>query len=125
MTLSRMFQDRNFGYKWKTERFSATHKCSMNFHGDSAFSEPETAAIRVKFRKTYFFKIINYLTQDFLLKSKGRIKLFLTVHAAGKILVLQTHCDEFTGEKIIIPWGHNNETFDKTLTINRLMEAGR
>ena len=86
MTLSRMFQDRNFGYKWKTERFSATHKCSMNFHGDSAFSEPETAAIRVNF-KNIFFLIINFLTQDFLLKSKGRIKLFLTVHAAGKILV--------------------------------------
>ena len=51
--------------------------------------------------------------------------MFLTVHAAGKILVRKTHCHEFIGEKIIIPWGHNNETFDKTFTINRLMEAGR
>ena len=79
---------------WRDERFAVTHQCSANFHGDNEFSEPETVAIR-----------------DFLQKSSGRVKLFLTVHAAG--------------EKIIIPWGHNNKIFDKTFTINRLMEVGR
>lgn len=38
---------RNFGYFWTDTRRSVTDPCSGNYHGDYAFSEPESRAIRV------------------------------------------------------------------------------
>ena len=38
---------RNFGYFWSDTRRSVTDPCSGNYHGEYAFSEPETRAIRV------------------------------------------------------------------------------
>ena len=38
---------RNFGYYWSDRRRSVTDPCSGNYHGEYAFSEPETRAIRV------------------------------------------------------------------------------
>ena len=37
-----------FGYFWDDDRAIPNNPCSSNFHGDSAFSEPETRAIRVR-----------------------------------------------------------------------------
>jgi len=47
---------------------------------------------------------------NFLKKRKKKILIFNTVHAAG--------------EKIIIPWGHTDETFKYTDILTRLLEAG-
>jgi len=86
--------NRNFGYFWSDNRLSVTDPCSGNYHGDSAFSEPETRAIR-----------------DVLWKRKGDVKVFCSIHSKG--------------EKIIIPWGHNNDVFDKSRKILKVLEHGR
>jgi len=86
--------NRNFGYFWDDDRAIANNPCSTIFHGDSAFSEPETRAIR-----------------DFLLKSKGKILIFNTVHAAG--------------EKFVIPWGHTGTPYKHQAVLTEMLEEGR
>jgi len=70
--------NRNFGYYWADNRTKVNDPCSPNYHGESAFSEPETRAIR-----------------DFLLKRKKNIEVFNTVHAAGeKFVIPWGHTDD-------------------------------
>ena len=46
-----------------------------------------------------------------LWKRRGDVKVFCSIHSQG--------------EKIIIPWGHNNNVFDKTGKIVEVLEYGR
>ena len=46
-----------------------------------------------------------------LRKRKGDVKVFCSIHSKG--------------EKIIIPWGHNNAVFDKSKKILGVLEQGR
>ena len=45
---------RNFAYFWEDERKEANDPCSINYHGERAFSEPESRAIRVNLIENYF-----------------------------------------------------------------------
>jgi len=63
--------NRNFGYLWKDDRESANDVCSNGYHGNSAFSEPESRAVR-----------------DFLLRHRERILITNSVHAQGEKLVI-------------------------------------
>ena len=77
---------RNFAYFWEDERKEANDPCSINYHGERAFSEPESRAIRVNSFGNYCEFFLNSTNnQDFLMKSKGKIAIFNTVHAAGRI----------------------------------------
>jgi len=86
--------NRNFGYFWADNRTNPNNPCSNNYHGEAEFSEPESRAIR-----------------DFLLKLRGEIAIFNTVHAAG--------------EKFVIPWGHTDEPFKHEGILTELLKAGR
>eukprot|EP00091_Calanus_sinicus_P005976 TRINITY_DN16534_c0_g1_i1.p1 TRINITY_DN16534_c0_g1~~TRINITY_DN16534_c0_g1_i1.p1 ORF type:complete len:295 (+),score=63.36 TRINITY_DN16534_c0_g1_i1:122-1006(+) len=86
--------NRNFGYFWADDRADPNNPCSQNYHGEAEFSEPEARAIR-----------------DFLLKRKGKVVIFNTVHSAG--------------EKFVIPWGHTDKPFKNEDILMELLKAGR
>ncbi|XP_055532026.1 carboxypeptidase B-like [Wyeomyia smithii] len=61
--------NRNFDFHWG-EVGASSSACSETYRGDTAFSEPETQAVR-----------------DALLKLKGRCKFYLTLHSYGNYLL--------------------------------------
>ncbi|EFX86826.1 hypothetical protein DAPPUDRAFT_312746 [Daphnia pulex] len=67
--------NRNFGYQWG-DRGAYVDPCAKGFRGVKAFSEPETIA-----------------TSNFILKKANLIKLYLTLHSFGQV--------------VLIPWGHS------------------
>lgn len=58
--------NRNFGFKWGVTGASS-NPCSETYMGSSAFSEPETAAVR-----------------DYVTNIKDRVKLYMSVHSYGQ-----------------------------------------
>ncbi|KAL1501712.1 hypothetical protein ABEB36_006993 [Hypothenemus hampei] len=66
--------NRNFGYMWMFDGAS-NYSCDQTYAGPSSFSEPESRAIR-----------------DWILPNKDNIKLYLTFHSYG--------------EMILYPWGY-------------------
>ncbi|KAK7072027.1 hypothetical protein SK128_010429 [Halocaridina rubra] len=71
--------NRNFNVSWGNVNGASLSQCSYNFCGTEAFSEPESRAIR-----------------DLALAYLPNIKLFMTLHSYGQLL--------------LYPWGY---TFDK------------
>lgn len=61
--------NRNFDFHWG-EVGASSSSCSDTYRGDTAFSEPETRAVR-----------------DALLELKGRCKFYLTLHSYGNYLL--------------------------------------
>lgn len=62
--------NRNFGFQWNTGG-SSNDKCFDTYHGPTAFSEPETAAVR-----------------DFVLSLNGSIKYFNNQHSFSQLILL-------------------------------------
>lgn len=62
--------NRNYGYKWGVGD-SGKAECDETYHGASAFSEPETRAMR-----------------DWLRAHRDELKFVINYHSAGNILVL-------------------------------------
>jgi len=62
--------NRNFGFQWNTGG-SSNDKCFDTYHGPSAFSEPETAAVR-----------------DFILSLNGTVKYFNDQHSFSQLILL-------------------------------------
>jgi len=73
--------NRNFGYKWGGKGSSKKH-CSEVYRGPRAFSEPESRALR-----------------DFILARRKDIKMYLTLHSYGQM--------------ILYPWGYDSNVFAK------------
>jgi len=69
--------NRNFDFHW-AEIGSSNNECADDYHGRHAFSEIETAAIR-----------------DYVLQNKNSIKLYLSFHSFGQL--------------ILYPWGYKEE----------------
>ncbi|XP_059483527.1 carboxypeptidase B-like [Neocloeon triangulifer] len=61
--------NRNFGYKWGTSG-SSFFRCSNIYRGSSAFSEPETKALR-----------------DFILESQVNFQAYLSFHSYGQLIL--------------------------------------
>lgn len=61
--------NRNYDFHW-AEIGSSNSECSDIYHGQHAFSESETATVR-----------------DHILEYKHRIKLYLTIHSYGQLIV--------------------------------------
>lgn len=61
--------NRNFGFHWR-ETGASSYECDETYAGPSAFSEPETAALR-----------------DLVEKYSENIKLYLTFHSYGNYLL--------------------------------------
>lgn len=62
--------NRNFGYHWNTGGAS-NDKCFDTYHGPTAFSEPETAAVR-----------------DYILTLNGTVKYFNSQHSYSQLILL-------------------------------------
>ncbi|XP_035443467.2 carboxypeptidase B-like [Spodoptera frugiperda] len=60
--------NRNFGHGWGTA--SSANPCQDTFHGGSAFSEPESAAIR-----------------DIILEHSSRMAMYLDIHSFGSMIL--------------------------------------
>ncbi|XP_014234439.1 carboxypeptidase B-like [Trichogramma pretiosum] len=82
--------NRNFGFHWNTVGASKV-PCSPIYAGPHAFSEPESRALR-----------------DFMLRLRGRIKVYLSLHCPGNL--------------ILHPWGY---TYDAPKNAHDLVCLGR
>lgn len=81
--------NRNFGYQWGGKGTSAT-PCHQTYRGVTAFSEPETAAIRA-----------------YVSKLGGKyLKGFVSFHSYGQY--------------ILFPWGYDNILTQDTNDLNRV-----
>lgn len=69
--------NRNFGFKWGGKG-SSGKQCSEVYRGPRAFSEPESRAVR-----------------DFIMARRSRIKLYLTLHSYGQM--------------VLYPWGYDSQ----------------
>jgi hypothetical protein len=80
--------NRNYGYKWGYDNQGSTFRqCQEDYRGASAFSEPETQAIR-----------------DFFLKDDKNIKISINFHTWGNLFIIPFNYDnQWNSELINMP----------------------
>jgi len=85
--------DLNRNWNWLPHEEHEKGVCDSGYPGPHGFSEPETKAVR-----------------DYLMKYKGKIAIYNSVHTAG--------------QKFVIPWGHTDDKWEHDAEVRAVLEAG-
>jgi len=85
--------DLNRNWNWLPHEEHERGVCDSGYPGPHGFSEPETKAVR-----------------DYLMKFKGKIAIYNSVHTAG--------------QKFVIPWGHTDEKWEHDWAVRAVLRAG-
>lgn len=77
--------NRNYDYKWGLDNIGSTNrKCEEDYRGESAFSEPETQAVR-----------------DFVISTNTNIKITINFHTWGNLFIIPYNYDNRNNHELI------------------------